>query len=222
MCDLLCNAKKIAITGKARSGKTELSHYAWMLYGFKEFDFSAVLKDEFHRLFPHIPRDPKPRAYYQKFGQWLREIDPDIWVKMTMEKVHEYCFEDALNKVNYKPKVLVNGVRQPNEYQRLKNEGFVIIRVNASDDLRIGRSKAEGDVFTEADLEHETERHIDTFEVDYEINNVGTIGEMYDQFDRVMKDIGVQLVSNREIMADAFDDLKIQIEKGTNESALKS
>ena len=219
---MLCNAKKIAITGKARSGKTELSHYAWMLYGFKEFDFSAVLKDEFHRLFPHIPRDPKPRAYYQKFGQWLREIDPDIWVKMTMEKVHEYCFEDALNKVNYKPKVLVNGVRQPNEYQRLKNEGFVIIRVNASDDLRIGRSKAEGDVFTEADLEHETERHIDTFEVDYEINNVGTIGEMYDQFDRVMKDIGVQLVSNREIMADAFDDLKIQIEKGTNESALKS
>lgn len=205
---MLCNAKKIAITGKARSGKTELSHYAWMLYGFKEFDFSAVLKDEFHRLFPHIPRDPKPRAYYQKFGQWLREIDPDIWVKMTMAKVHEYCFEDSLNKVNHKPKVLVNGVRQPNEYQRLREEGFVIIRVNASDDLRIDRAIAEGDVFTEADLEHDTESHIDTFEVDYEINNVGTIGDMYDQFDAITRDIGVITVSSREIMAGAFSDMK--------------
>ncbi|RWQ72532.1 hypothetical protein DR116_0018330 [Bacillus cereus] len=206
---MLCNAKKIAITGKARSGKTELSHYAWMLYGFKEFDFSAVLKGEFHRLFPHIPRDPKPRAYYQKFGQWLREIDPDIWVKMTMGKVHEYCFEDALNKVNHKPKVLVNGVRQPNEYQRLRDEGFTIIRVNASDDLRIGRARNAGDVFTEADLGHETESHIDNFEVDYEINNDWNLAQLYDQFDVIMKDIGMKAVSNREIVADAFSDLKV-------------
>ncbi|PFZ38011.1 hypothetical protein COL77_26010 [Bacillus wiedmannii] len=206
---MLCNAKKIAITGKARSGKTELSHYAWMLYGFKEFDFSAVLKDEFHRLFPHIPRDPKPRAYYQKFGQWLREINPDIWVKVTMGKVHEYCFEDALNKVNHKPKVLVNGVRQPNEYQRLKEEGFVIIRVNASDDLRIGRARNAGDVFTEADLGHETESHIDTFEVDYEINNDWNLVQLYDQFDVIMRDIGMKPVSNREIVADAFSDFKV-------------
>lgn len=206
--NLLCNAKKIAITGKARSGKSELSHYAWMLYGFKEFDFSAVLKDEFHRLFPHIPRDPKPRAYYQKFGQWLREIDPDIWVKMTMAKVHEYCFEDALNKVNHKSKVLVNGVRQPNEYQRLRDEGFIIIRVNASDDLRIGRARNAGDVFTKADLGHETESHIDTFEVDYEVNNDWNLIQMYDQFDVIMKDIGVKTVSSREITAGAFSDMK--------------
>lgn len=208
MSDLLCNAKKIAITGKARSGKTELSHYAWMLYGFKEFDFSAVLKDEFHRLFPHIPRDPKPRAYYQKFGQWLREIDPNIWVKMTMAKVHEYCFEDALNKVNHKPKVLVNGVRQPNEYQRLKDEGFTFIRVNTSDDLRIDRAKSEGDVFAEADLAHETESHIDTFEVDYEINNNDELIQLYGQFDKIMKDIGVQTVSSRENMAEALASIR--------------
>lgn len=205
---MLCNAKKIAITGKARSGKTELSHYAWMLYGFKEFDFSAVLKDDFHRLFPHIPRDLKPRASYQKFGQWLREIDPDIWVRMTMGKVHEYCFEDALNKVNHKSKVLVNGVRQPNEYQRLRDEGFTIIRVNSSDDLRIARAEKAGDVFTEADLMHETESHIDTFEVDYEINNNGELIQLYDQFDAIMLDIGVQIVSSRENMADALADIR--------------
>nr|WP_205770190.1 hypothetical protein [Bacillus thuringiensis] len=206
---VLCNPKKIAITGKARSGKTELSHYAWMLYGFKEFDFSAVLKDEFHRLFPHIPRDPKPRAYYQKFGQWLREIDPDIWIKMTMDKVHEYCFEDALNKVNHKSKVLVNGVRQPNEYQRLRDEDFTIIRVSASDDLRIDRVHSAGDLFTEADLAHDTESHIDTFEVDYEINNNGELIQLYGQFDKIMKDIGVNTVGSRENMAEALADIRM-------------
>ncbi|NIL33286.1 hypothetical protein [Bacillus thuringiensis] len=206
---MLCNPKKIAITGKARSGKTELSHYAWMLYGFKEFDFSAVLKDEFHRLFPHIPRDPKPRAYYQKFGQWLREIDPDIWIKMTMDKVHEYCFEDALNKVNHKSKVLVNGVRQPNEYQRLRDEDFTIIRVSASDDLRIDRVHSAGDLFTEADLAHDTESHIDTFEVDYEINNNGELIQLYGQFDKIMKDIGVNTVGSRENMAEALADIRM-------------
>ncbi|WP_422851014.1 hypothetical protein [Bacillus thuringiensis] len=164
-----------------------------------------VLKDEFHRLFPHIPRDPKPRTYYQKFGQWLREIDPDIWVKMTIAKVHEYCFEDALNKVNHKSKVLINGVRQPNEYQRLRDEDFPIIRVNASVDLRIGRAYSAGDVFIEADLEHETESHIDTFEVDSEINNNGELIQLYDQFDAIMRDIGVQLISNKEIISDTFE-----------------
>ncbi|MGQ0416340.1 hypothetical protein ACT4UL_13785 [Bacillus sp. HC-TM] len=129
-----------------------------------------------------------------------------------MGKVHEYCFEDSLNKVNHKSKVLVNGVRQPNEYQRLKDESFVIIRVNSSVDLRISRAEKAGDVFTEADLEHETENHIDTFKVDYEINNIGTIGEMYEQFDAIMRDIEVQSVSNKEIMADAFSDLKSVIE----------
>nr|WP_240514758.1 hypothetical protein [Bacillus cereus] len=163
-----------------------------------------MLKDEFHRLFPHVPRDPKPRAYYQKFGQWLREIDPDIWVKMTMGNVHEYCFEDSLNKVNHKPKVLVNGVRQPNEYQQLREEGFIIIRVNTSDDLSIGRAEKAGDVFTEADLEHETESHIDTFEVDYVINNNGELIQLYGQFDKIMNDIGMQTVSSREITAEAL------------------
>ncbi|MFB5588490.1 hypothetical protein ACE41I_17510 [Bacillus cereus] len=126
-----------------------------------------------------------------------------------MGKVHEYCFEDSLNKVNHKPKVLVNGVRQPNEYQRLRDEGFIIIRVNASDDLRIGRARNAGDVFTEADLGHETESHIDTFEVDYEINNDWNLVQLYDQFDMIMRDIGMKAVSNREIVTDAFSDLKV-------------
>ncbi|MCC2383531.1 nucleoside/nucleotide kinase family protein [Bacillus cereus] len=126
-----------------------------------------------------------------------------------MGNVHKYCFEDSLNKVNHKPKVLVNGVRQPNEYQQLREEGFIIIRVNASDDLRIGRAKSEGDVFAEADLAHETESHIDTFEVDYEINNNGELIQLYDQFDVIMRDIGVQKVSSREIVADVIGDLKV-------------
>ncbi|MGR5867410.1 hypothetical protein ACT7DZ_38625 [Bacillus cereus] len=110
--------------------------------------------------------------------------------------------------MNHKSKVLVNGVRQPNEYQRLKDEGFTVIRVNTSDGLCIGRAEKAGDVFTEADLEHETESHIDTFEVDYEVNNDWNLIQLYDQFDAVMRELGVKTVSNREITADALADIR--------------
>ncbi|MEI4802006.1 hypothetical protein WAZ07_11840 [Bacillus sp. FJAT-51639] len=105
--------------------------------------------------------------------------------------------------------MLVNGVRQPNEYKRLKDEGFIIIRVNTSDNLHIIRAREAGDSFIEADLEHETESHIDGFSVDYEVSNDGELLHTYDQFDKIMRELGVQPVSSREIMADAFDDLKV-------------
>lgn len=76
------------------------------------------------------------------------------------------------------------------------------------DDLCISRVKGAGDVFTEAELEHETERHVSEFEVDYEVNKVGTIGQMYGQFDAIMRNIGVLPVCNREIITDTFNDLK--------------
>ncbi|MGG3726800.1 hypothetical protein ABET23_07835 [Bacillus wiedmannii] len=40
------------------------------------------------------------------------------------------------------------------------------------------------------------------------LDNVGAIGDMYNQFEMIMREIGVQWISSREIMVDAFSDLE--------------
>lgn len=76
-----------------------------------------------------------------------------------------------------------------NEYQRLKDEGFVFIRITAPVDLRIERAKKAGDAFELADLDHPTELAVDSFEVDYEVENVGEPEELYAKLDEIMAEL---------------------------------
>lgn len=181
-----CTAKppiKLALTAKMRAGKSVLSGYANLMYGFHPFAFGDALKAHFHRLFPHIPTEPKPRALYQSYGQFCRGIEPNVWVDATMRDIA------AFNKRESGRNILVEDVRQPNEFDRLKAEGFVIIRINSPDELRRQRMVDAGDTFTDADLAHDTESHVDSFSADYEIWNSGTINDMTAQFDVIIREL---------------------------------
>lgn len=178
--------KKLALTAKARAGKSMLTGYLTLMYGFQPFAFGDVLKARFHETFPKIPAEPKPRAHYQAYGQFCRSIDPYVWIDATMRELSGYL------RRNPSGRVLVEDVRQPDEYERLKAEGFVVIRINASDDNRRQRMIDAGDTFSEADLTHETEQHVDGFAVDFEIQNDGTINDMTAQFDVIAREIGLE------------------------------
>ncbi|MEK5323347.1 AAA family ATPase [Aeribacillus sp. FSL M8-0254] len=178
---------KLAICGKLRSGKSLVAGYLSLMHDFQPFAFGDALKNAFHRAFPQIPRQPKPRAYYQSFGQWARTmIDENMWIDATMRKVDEYL---AQNQCNGRSRVLIEDVRQQNEYDRLKREGFVFVRITAPDELRLERARKVGDDFTEADLAHETELLVDTFEVDYEVVNDGTVDELCAKIDVVIRQL---------------------------------
>lgn len=189
-----CNCEKkiakVAIIGKARAGKSQAEGYLENIYDFTSLDFSYALKYYAHSIFPWIKSDPKPRRLYQQFGQAMRNLDvegaQDVWIEHTFKRMN------TLIKGGFTDKILINGGRQPNEIARLKAEGFTIIRVSASDSVRLERMKAEGDAFTEADLQHETESYIDGFDVDYEIVNDGDIFDLYKQIDVIMDGLGVK------------------------------
>lgn len=182
-------ALKIALTGKMRSGKDSLAEYAIERYGFRRFAFGDALKRHFHHIFAGYIIGGKPREYYQKFGQQMRGYVPNIWVSKCFDAI-----VDASNEYQYVYKgvpfqPIITDLRQPNEYERCRAEGYTIIGVICDETTRIERIKAKGDAFNIDDLRHETESHVDTFDCDYYVSNNGTVGEMKAQFDKIMSEL---------------------------------
>lgn len=183
---------KLALTAPLRAGKSQAAGYLSMYYDFQKFAFSDELKAAFHRAFPSVPEKPKPRAVI-KFGQWAREaFGENVWIDACMAKVDAYtalfsrkC--DCGLSPSLKNRVLIEDVRQQNEYDRLRAEGFTIVRITAPEELRIERARKAGDDFDLAALDHPTEKALQTFEVDYEIVNDGTYEQLYAKLDALME-----------------------------------
>ncbi|WP_232696154.1 deoxynucleotide monophosphate kinase family protein [Brevibacillus daliensis] len=194
---------KVALTGKMRSGKDTVADYLAEHYGFTRFAFGDGIKRVCSELFPDQFADgKKPRALLQGVGQAMRAFDPDVWANRTLDKIDRedkaifrgayklLLCDEVISEVQANPlQVVITDLRQPNEYARLYTEGYVIIRVNASDDTRLERMRSAGDTFDLADLTHDTERYVDVFAVDYELNNNGTVRDLYEQIDVVMREI---------------------------------
>lgn len=175
----------IGICGLLRSGKDTVAEYLTQNYGYTQVAFGDALKDDFHRRFPEIPRDPKPRLGYQSHGQFMRkQFGSDIWVRKCFAKIDAIAAENMYADLPFR--VVVSDLRQPNEYEALKSAGCVIIRVTAPEALRIDRAIKSADTFNLRDLSHETESYVNTFSVDYEIVNDGTLAELYAKVDEVM------------------------------------
>lgn len=173
--------KKIALTGQMRSGKDSAAGYLTVMYDFTPFAFGTELKRSYFDIFGRVTKN-KPRAAFQQFGQLMREIDNDVWVNKALREI------DTLRP----EKVLISDLRQPNEYQRLVDEGYVIIRIKAREVTRVNRMLQAGDEFKVSDLTHDTELHVDDFDVDYEITNEGDKFELYRKLDFVMKELDVK------------------------------
>ncbi|MEB9013874.1 dephospho-CoA kinase [Bacillus cereus] len=185
---------KLALAGGLRVGKTEAENYLVDKFDCSPFDFSDSLKDDFHHTYPHVPREPKPRKGYQMYGQLMRYVyGEDLWIdkcfKLVKYSQHRAKWTSIVNRHEKLFIPLITGVRQPNEFQRLREEGYIIIRVSAPKELQIKRSLEAGDDFKEEDLLHETEVTLMNEEVHYDIVNDGTIEDLHRKIDAVMLDI---------------------------------
>jgi dephospho-CoA kinase len=179
---------KIALTGKLRSGKDTVANHLYVRHGFDRIAFGDALKKNAHATFPWVSEFSKPRALYQVYGQLMRQIDPDVWVKHAEQAV-KGAIDFRVNTGAEKIGVVISDLRQPNEYEWARNNGFTIVKVIAPDEDRIARAKIVGDDFNEVDLEHETESHIDGFAVDYEIVNDGSVDDLKRKVDEIVEEI---------------------------------
>ncbi|WOL25735.1 hypothetical protein [Pectobacterium phage PcaP2EGY] len=160
----------IALIAKMRAGKDTV-YEILQEWGFPvvRLAFGDSMKEMAHLEFPDIPREPKPIEMYQQYGQAKRMFDPDVFVKPTMSKL---WFEQALDRGHDRHRTyVVTDVRQPNEYAAVKDAGFVIVKVHASEEVRVSRMKANGEAVSREILNAETESYIDTYEFDHLLVN---------------------------------------------------
>src|SRR5699024_6422004 len=174
----------IALTGKLRSGKTTASTHISAIYGHSALSFGSYVNYYAGQIFG-TNTNKKPRKLLQDFGQAMRKIDENVWVR-KLEGTKE-MYERVFDKTRF----VIDDLRQPNEYRWARENGFTIIRINSAEDVRIEQAKKEGDEFTEKDLAHDTERYVDEFEVDYEVNNNGDYNDFIKQIDNIMEDLNV-------------------------------
>jgi|SRR5690625_1640692 len=163
------NINRIALTGKMRSGKSTISNYLTEIHDYKRIAFGDALKRYAHEIFDGLfdsdaEMVAKPRRLYRQFGQKMREIDSDVWVKQVERKMN------AWESVTVHG-IVIDDLRQPNEFEWARANGFTIIRINANEDTRLERARAAGDDFSLEDLRHETELHVDDFVVDFDYWN---------------------------------------------------
>ena len=163
---------KIALTGRMGSGKDAVGDILYKKHRFYEFAFGDALKKCAHEIFRDVPENPKPRELYQ-FMNVMREYDPDVWIKHVARKVEIY--EELFGTTQG---FVITDVRAQNEFDWAKTNGFKVVRVSVPDDIQAKRLAERDGGFDPKHLAHETEQLADTFDVDFEIVNDGSIDDL--------------------------------------------
>jgi hypothetical protein len=182
--------------GRARSGKDSVAARLTHNYAFTRVAFADPLKGVALRLNPFIPTGygvhvrlkslikdvgweyakdnyPEVRRVLQTAGQTVRDLDPDFWVNLAMDKI------DAADTWNMP--VVVTDVRYPNEAEALRNRGFVLVRVK-----RPGYLAETVDADELAARQHESETALDGYPADRVLINGGTLFDLETEADALV------------------------------------
>jgi len=111
---------KIAISGKICSGKSTLTDKLNEIYpNLVKRSFAEKIKEIAFELFGMKEKD---RKLLQGIGTNMRLIDEDVWVKYLINTSNDY--------------VIIDDLRFENEARLLKENNWILIRLNISQELQ--------------------------------------------------------------------------------------
>ncbi|AXH71081.1 putative adenylate kinase [Bacillus phage BSP36] len=188
-------ATPIAICGETRTGKSTAAKYLIDRLKMVPFSFGDELKKGFHKEYPHILTNPKPVKGYRLYGELKRYVEGnDVWIKKCFDLINRY--EEVAENYSWHGIIpeeervfrpIIDDLRQEDEFIACQENGFFTIRIESSKEVRRQRMIEEGDEFTEEDLEFGPESHVNEFPVDFVVVNDGTLEELYDQLDCIVR-----------------------------------
>jgi hypothetical protein len=167
-----------AFIGKAGSGKTTAADYLVAQYHYRRVSFAAPLKDVAAGIWGTAARTDRNKL--QSLGVAVRDIDPDAWVNCALADIDDPVPAGSVHDYDFQP-VVIDDCRFPNEYWALKERGFVVVRVQASQNVRVSRLRENGKLQDESQLAHVSETALDERAADYTVYNEDTLGLLYGQ-----------------------------------------
>ena len=173
---------RVAFVGAARSGKDTLADSLTTSMGLRWYEhtsiaFANALKELYATSFSHIETTSKPRDALVTLGNAYRAVDPLYWIR-ALDKTFQDFKDNPSNKL-----ITVTDVRYPNEVKWCRDNGFVIIKVTASPEMRRQRAMLLGE---RLDTSNDGDTHIDNLAYDYEIVN-GDLNEAITELSDIIK-----------------------------------
>lgn len=176
----------IGLTGYIGSGKTTIADYIEFRYGFPQYSFAGPIKEiaeilgftqeqlngsQEDKLAINQHWNISAREFLQKFGtevcrEFLPRVIPemsDIWIKLFKIRAQQ------------EKNILISDVRFPDEAKAIHELGGVIIRIT--------RQK------NNSHMPHKSETYIDQIPADYEINNTGSLQNLFNLVDSIITQI---------------------------------
>jgi len=118
---------KVAFMGKKCTGKSYISKQLSDIHNCKIFSFVSKIKELASELFDMKQKD---HGLLQDLEEKIKELDYDVWVNYLLNQIeNEEC-------------VIIDDVRYINEYNSLKKNGFIIIKLEISKEEQIKRIKS--------------------------------------------------------------------------------
>ncbi len=163
---------RIAVGHKARSGKDTFADYFARKYTGKKLQFAKPLYNITNRIQAYYGlSEEKDTGLLQLVGNSARdECGDDIWLNALL--------------ANLPPtgNVVVTDLRYRNEFCKLRELGFVLVKINRTDRQN------------DRDQNHVSETDLDGMEFDYEIENNGSLEDFYGKIDALISFIGDSVV----------------------------
>lgn len=123
-------ALRIAFAGPMCVGKTWCARYLESQYQFRRAALADPIKSIAYTYFGTQGKADKDRRVYQRIGSSFRQIDPDVWVKAVLRRI------DSEQSKTSTSEFVIDDVRYLNEARILTENGFTIVRVTVSEDIR--------------------------------------------------------------------------------------
>ncbi|MCL6592000.1 MAG: hypothetical protein K6U80_18890 [Firmicutes bacterium] len=167
--------------GKAGCGKDTVADYLVARHSFVKFRLAQAIEDLCRDEYGMKEKNRElmirvGEAYKKKYGQ-------DYWLRIVASRLGKPGIG----------RVVVSDVRFPYEYEYFDANGFIPVRIVCSSRRRIARLANRDGNPQLAALTDPTEQQVDDLPSGYQIDNSGTLQELYDEVD-----ILVELMAGRE------------------------